>query len=212
MNTPKTVALLVSLMSVMSLDAAAAEAGAPEVEAAPRLRLTLDVDPAIAYTIGLGYGGQLHLERGLFSMWNTPFSTGVLQAGALVGYEFEPNAVMDPYIAGRYTGANHRLSLLLTAGAAVQLGQARRFSFGLSLFAGYGNYTISGALDDPSHDIHRSVVINRGAFDSGGLVKLGVRFSNRLGVNAFLAAPFPYNPYPLVGILRAGLGLTIWLD
>ena len=141
-----------------------------------------------------------------------PFSTGFLQPGALVGYEFEPNAVMDPYIAGSYTGANHRMSLLLTAGAAVQLGRARRFSFGFLLFAGYANYTISGALDDPGHGIHRSVVINRGAFDSGGLMKLAFRFSDRFGLNLFVAAPFPYNPYPLVGILRAGLGLTIWLD
>ena len=206
--------LTLTLALCLGSSPALAEVGVPlgAEEKAPRLHLALDVDPVAAYSLVMGFGAQLHLNRVFASLWNTRLTTGTFEVGALVGYEFEPNAQLAGYLAGAYTGGNHRLALLLSGGSTLYVGASRRFSFGFFVFAGYVNYTISGTLKDPAHDIDRTFTQSHGAFDSGGLVKLGFRLTDRLGLNLFVAAPFPYNPYPVPGIVRLGLGLTVWLQ
>ncbi|HEX2572513.1 MAG TPA: hypothetical protein VH877_23400 [Polyangia bacterium] len=213
----KVVTLLVGLAALLS---GPALAHAREDRTGPFIaeggetghRLHMRLDAAATYAIG-GYsalGVQLHLT-GYTPVWNTRRATGTFDVGLLLGWQNEPQFVEFPRPPRFLSNDTHRLNAWATVGHSFYIGQHRRFSLGLHVFAGWTHVWSVAAINDTARALKTRYSDNYGLFNAGALLKFDYRFSRYLGLTAHIGAPFQFQPSYVATLAQVGIGLTGYL-
>lgn len=203
-------AVLVPVLVLPPAAAAAQSVGIPEGgETDHRLHVTLDA--AATYGIG-GYsalGVQVH-GLGQLSIWNTGFATGTFDFGVVLGWQDEPQALQFDVPTGQENDAQ-RLNSWVTAGTSFHMGQERRSTLGLHVFAGWTHVWSWAVVVDERLDLDAEASDDYGLFNVGAMLKFDYRFSEWVGFHLQAAAPFGTGSSYVNTLFHVGLGLTAYL-
>jgi hypothetical protein len=169
------------------------------------------LDAAATYGIG-GYsalGAQLHAV-GQLPVWNTGFATGTFDFGVVLGWQDEPEALQYAVPPTQDNDAQ-RLNAWVTAGHSFHMGQRRRATLGVHLFAGWTHVWSWATVVDERLDLDASASDDYGLFNAGALVKFDYRFSEWIGCHVQAAAPFGVGSSYVTTLFHVGIGLTAYL-
>lgn len=206
-------ALLLLASITLAAPARAEETRRPHLvagEASSPLHLRLDA--SFHYGIGgqSALGALLHLT-GYAAVWDDANATGSLDVGVLAFYANEPTG-LAPWLAGiDVEGAGHRSQLLATVGHTFHMLSGRELALGLHLFAGWNAWISDYAIEYADENVRGRATVARHHFVSGGLLALAYRFSDYVGVDLAVGAPFPTVSSYVAGMFFASLGVSIFL-
>ena len=200
--------------------AAPARGEVPNLTAAPHIaeggetarRLHLQLDGAFTFGIGgqSALGAQLHLT-GLTALWNAGPATGSLDVGLQLAYGNEPPALAFWLAGVDAQGANHRVQAVATVGHTLHVGQQRRASLGLHVFAGWNHWRSAFTVRYPGEGVEGSATVSRDLFVSGAELKAAYRLSRRVGLHLVAGVPFPTASSYAIGLFFIGAGLSTYL-
>ncbi|HLT37929.1 MAG TPA: hypothetical protein VK034_16705 [Enhygromyxa sp.] len=190
----------------------AAEPPAPHVGEGKDGRIHLQLDGHATFSIGgqMALGANLDL-LGSCAIWATARATGTHEFGAQLQYANEPTWLAPWIDRTRVAGAGHRINVLVLMGHGFWMGKHRRAYLGVRLYAGMNHWLSSYTVEYPDESVRGSAKVYRNHFVGGGQLALGYRFSERVGVQALIGAPFPTASSYAIGIAFAGLGLSVHL-
>ncbi len=92
----------------------------------------------------------------------------------------------------------------------MHLSPRRRFTLGLYLLAGGSYLHQDVTLTYAAEDVSGSALVTRNLFVLSGELALALRFNQHVGANLTVSAPFPTTSPYLIGMLRVGLGLSLY--
>jgi len=199
--------MMATLMVVKMAHAVGIPAGG---EKAHRLHTT--VDATFTYGIG-GYsalGMQVHALEQL-SVWDRRGVTGSFDFGLVAGFQDEPQALQYGINPGQTNDAQ-RLNVWATVGHTFHLGFRRRVGLGFHLFNGWTQVWSQAAVVAPKHALNLRVSDSYGLFNTGGMLKLDIRFSKYVGLSLQIVAPWPVTPSYVNTLFHVGIGFTGYLN
>lgn len=176
----------------------------------PAVSFHLTEDISFTYGIGIysALGFQSHTS-GQLSVWETKHAAGSLDAGIILGFQGEPQALQYLATDGIET-ETYRLNSWAAVGTSFHMGKKRNYTLGVHFFGGWTHLWTKAAADRDDLDFNSSVSDNYGHYNFGGILKFDWRFYKYLGISIHAAGPFPVGPSYITTLFHVGLGLTVY--
>jgi hypothetical protein len=171
----------------------------------------VDAEAAFAYGFGARSAfGVLASGTASWPLSETRAMRSGIEAGLIGGYQNEPYSLTAPLtLPSVVTGSNHRVELLAMGGPSLALLESRRLELALLAFAGWTHVSMRGSLRSDSQGFARSYAADASEFTFGLTVRLGVRLSPRVGLNARFLLPVPWAGLAVSSYFMASAGFTV---
>lgn len=177
---------------------------APEVP--QELRLSADL--VYGFDGRSAFGPHLGLWRG----WSlVPDTRLTLEAGAQLGYGYEPYSARAVMGEGVTWGGAHRLEALALMGPGLRLGAEGRGLLTVQAYAGWVGAFIRAGLDNDLVDVHGEDRVSASVLSSGAALTQVIGLSEGVGLRWGIRAPLPYQPAAVTSYVFAHVGVELSL-
>jgi hypothetical protein len=173
------------------------------------LRTHVDLDALFTYSIGSqsALGGEL-LATVPVRAWDARRVTGTVDAGLLVGAQFEPSALAPWVDHDTTTALQTHLRELPSVGHTYRFGRQRQIGLGVHVYGGMVWWRSAATVDLDAQDVHGSTVVSRVVPDAGAFLRFTWRPHPVVGLSILAGAPFGVTTSYVVDLFTVGAGLT----